>query len=163
MLQLVGELERVGPAVGRERLPGGADIREILDAGTKLPHLPIGAEVNVTGRTAASLLELAEMQREAELLFVRQRLVAEHQNGVLGHVGMDGRNLVRRQRPPAIDTRDFAGEGGAYLPDRFVQMALPRDADRKTGGANGGTISTDPRSDNWGTGSASAPGLACST
>ena len=112
MPQLVGELERVGPAVGRERLPGGADIREILDAGTKLPHFPIGAEVNVTGRTAASLLELAEMQREAELLFVRQRLVAEHQNGVFGHADMDGRNLVWRQRPPAIDTRDFAGEGG---------------------------------------------------
>jgi hypothetical protein len=83
-----------------------------LIAGTKLPHLPIGAEVNVTGRTAASLLELAEMQREAELLFVRQRLVAEDQNGVFGHAGMDGRNLVWRQRPPAIDTRDFAGEGG---------------------------------------------------
>jgi hypothetical protein len=38
------------------------------------------------------------MQREAKLLCVRQLLVAEHQNGVFGHAGMDGRNLVRRQR-----------------------------------------------------------------
>ena len=43
---------------------------------TKLPHLPIGAEVNVTGRAAAGLLELAEMQREAELLYVRECWVA---------------------------------------------------------------------------------------
>jgi hypothetical protein len=32
------------------------------------------------------------LQREAELLFVRQRLIAEYQNGVFGHAGMDGRN-----------------------------------------------------------------------
>ena len=43
---------------------------------TKLPHLPIGAEVNVTGHAAAGLLELAEMQREAELLYVRECWVA---------------------------------------------------------------------------------------
>jgi hypothetical protein len=76
-------------------------------------------------------LELAEKQREAELLFVRQRLITEHQNGIFGHAGMDGRNLVWRLRPPAVDTRDFAGEGGGQPPDRYAQTALLRDADRK--------------------------------
>jgi hypothetical protein len=36
------------------------------------------------------------MQREAKLLFVCQRLIAKHQNRVLGHAGMDGCDLVRR-------------------------------------------------------------------
>ena len=88
------------------------------------------------------------MQREAKLLCVRHLLVAEHQNGVFGHAGMDGRNLVRRQRPPAVDTGDFAGESGGQLPDRYVQTALHEMRIGKTGGADGGTISTDPGSDN---------------
>jgi alkanesulfonate monooxygenase SsuD/methylene tetrahydromethanopterin reductase-like flavin-dependent oxidoreductase (luciferase family) len=47
-----------------------------------------------------------------------------------------------------VDTGDFAGESGGQLPDRYVQTALHEMRIGKTGGADGGTISTDPGSDN---------------
>jgi hypothetical protein len=42
------------------------------------PHLAMGAEMDVAGRAAPGFLEFAEMQREAELLLVRQILIAEY-------------------------------------------------------------------------------------
>jgi hypothetical protein len=100
--------------------------------------------MNATGRTASGFLEIAEMQREAELLLVRQLLVAEYQNRVFGHAGMDGRDLGRPQRLPTVDTGHFAGEGRSQLPNRYTQAALPLAARAgKTGGVDDGTISTD--------------------
>src|SRR3954467_1085589 len=68
--QLVRELEQVSPAVGRQRLPGSIDIREIFNAGAKLAYLPIGTEVDGTGRAAAGFLKCAEMQGEVQLFLI---------------------------------------------------------------------------------------------
>jgi hypothetical protein len=36
------------------------------------------------------------MTREFELLLIRQRLIAEHQDGVLVHAGLNRRDIGRR-------------------------------------------------------------------
>jgi len=68
---LVRELEQVSPAVGRQWLAGSVDIREVSDAGAKLPYLRFGTEVDGTGRAAAGFLERAEMQGKLQLLLIR--------------------------------------------------------------------------------------------
>jgi len=67
---------------------------------------------------AAGFFEFAQMQSEAELLVVRQRLIAKHKNGIFGHSGVNGCDHVGRQWLPAIDTRHFACESGGKLSDR---------------------------------------------
>jgi hypothetical protein len=79
----------------------------------------------MAGRAAAGFLQFTKMQREAELLLVRQGLIAKHQHGVFSHSRVDRRNLIRRQRIPAIDARYFAGESRGKLSDRYGQTALP--------------------------------------
>jgi len=64
--------------------------------GAKVPHFPIGTDVDVTPCPAAGFFELAQTQREAELLVVRQRLIAKHKHGIFGHSGMNGRARLGR-------------------------------------------------------------------
>src|SRR5215469_13382124 len=68
--QLVRELEQVSSAVGRQRLAGSIDIREIFDAGAELAYLVPGTKVDGTGRAAAGFFKCAEMQGELQLLLI---------------------------------------------------------------------------------------------
>ena len=104
----------------------------------------------MTRRAAAGFFELTEMQCEAELLFVRQRLIAKYQHSAFGHAGMDRRDLVGRQLLPAVDTRDFASECGGKPPDRYGQRSPFAIQTGTTGTASERTISTDPGTSNEG-------------
>ena len=59
---------------------------------------------------AAGVLQLAEVAAERELLFVGQMLVAEHQDGVAIHAGLDRRDVVARERAGDVDARYLADE-----------------------------------------------------
>ena len=67
---MVRELEQVRSAVGRQRLAESIDIREVLDAWVELAYLPVGTEVDGSGRATAGFLECAEIKGEPQLLFV---------------------------------------------------------------------------------------------
>ena len=60
-------------------------------------------------------LEGAEALREGELLLVGEILVVEYEHGVPVHAGVNGGNVVRRQRLREIDAVDLSSEAGADL------------------------------------------------
>ena len=56
-------------------------------------------------------LEVAKAPGKRELLFVRQRLIAEDEHGMSRHAVMNGVNVTRIERLRAIDRRSFTCEG----------------------------------------------------
>src|SRR5580658_3652883 len=126
MPQLIRELEQIRPALRRQRLSGRLDIREIHDAGAEFPCFLIGAEMDVTGGAAAAVFKLAELQGEPQLFLIGQLLVVKYQNRVLAHAGVNGRDLIRRQRVPAVDPGYFTRENRRELCDRYGHAVSPR-------------------------------------
>jgi hypothetical protein len=61
--------------------------------------------------------------RERELLLIRQRLIAEYQDGVLIHAGLDRGDFLWRQWSAAVDAGHLAGENGVDLSDRCGHRA----------------------------------------
>ena len=64
------------------------------------------------------ILALAEIQREGQLLLVRDVLVAEQQHGIFVHAGFDVGRFLRRQGLSQIDARNLAEKMRMKLPDR---------------------------------------------
>ena len=63
-------------------------------------------------------LELAEMAGEGDLLFVGDVLLAEDENGVLVHAGLDRGDLLGAERLAAVDPGDLSGEHRMQRADR---------------------------------------------
>src|SRR5205807_2371590 len=69
------------------------------------------------------VLERAELAGEGELLLVAELLVAEHQHGMVVHARLDRGDLVRVERPAAIDTGNLAGKNRSERTDRYRHAA----------------------------------------
>jgi hypothetical protein len=79
-------------------------------------HAPVLRSGDVAGR----LLERAERAAEDELLVVVYRLIVEDQHGEFVHAGMDGFDLLGRERLPQVEARDDTREERAIdRIDRF--------------------------------------------
>ena len=59
---------------------------------------------------AEAWLHRAEVESEAQLLFVGQFLIVEHQHAVFVHAGGDGGDFGIGQGLGAVDAADFADE-----------------------------------------------------
>ena len=67
--------------------------------------------------------ELAEIAGERDLLIVGDVLVPKDQHGKSVHARLDRGDLLRDERPAAIDPLDFTNEHGVDLADRYGHAA----------------------------------------
>ena len=76
-------------------------------------------------------LELAEVERERDLLLVGQGLIAKDQHGVRVDRCLDRGRVGAVERLRDIDARDFAGVRGTQLPDRDGHHKLSSPLDHR--------------------------------
>src|SRR5882724_1904809 len=124
MPQAIAEIEQMNTAVARQRLAILAEVGNIVKAGTK-PGILWLDDI-----AAARILALAEIQRERHLLLVGNVLLAEQQDGVFVHAGLDVGGLPRRQRLSQIDAGNFAKKMRVKLPDRDRHGVSPDRGER---------------------------------
>src|SRR5262249_982012 len=74
-------------------------------------------------------LQLAEIEREGELLLVGEVLAVEHEHGASVHPRLDRRRLSAADRPGDVDARHLSGELGSQRADRYDHTELPLAAD----------------------------------
>src|SRR5882757_5890428 len=124
MPQAVAEIEQMNTAVARQRLANLVEVGNIVKAGTK-PGILWLDDI-----ASARILALAEIQRERHLLLVGNVLIAEQQDGISVHAGLDVGGLLRRQRLPQIDAGNFAKKMRVKLPDRDRHGVSPDRGER---------------------------------
>ena len=64
------------------------------------------------------------MGGEGELFLIAERLVAEHQHRIAVHPRLDRGDLLRVERPQAIDAGNLAGEARSERLDRYRHFVL---------------------------------------
>ena len=104
MPQAIAEPEQPSPVVAGEHLLVLVEVRHVGER---------RGQSQLVGRPQAGadgVLDLAQATREGQLLLVVELLVVEDQHGVTVHAGVDGRDLVRGERPGQVETIDFRGE-----------------------------------------------------
>ena len=111
MPQTVADREQPPAIVAGERLVVLVEVRDIGK----------GRRQTVFARRAQARtdrqLDLAEAAGKSELLLVVDILIAEDEDGIFVHAGMDVGDVLRRERPAHIDAFDLAGKAGADLTD----------------------------------------------
>ena len=111
MPELVAERIEPPAVVAGERL---AVLVEVRDVGKRVRQpLFLGRPQTDADRQ----LDRPEALGEGQLLLVGEILVVEDQHAIPVHAGMDGRDVLRRQRLGQVDARDLADEAGAELAD----------------------------------------------
>ena len=100
--------QRVHPAavVARAQLVARGEVGDVAE----LQPVAETAVLRLGHLAGQRHLQLAEIAAELELLFVGQRLVAEHQHGVAVHAGLDRGNLFPAQRLRNVDAGHLADE-----------------------------------------------------
>ena len=105
MPELVAQPEQAAAVVARQHLVVLVEVGDVVQVHA---HAPVLAGGDVAG----GLLERAQAAAEDELLVVVDLLVVEHQHAEAVHAGMDGRDLVLRQRTREVEARHVTGEEG---------------------------------------------------
>ena len=80
------------------------------------------------GHAVSGSFDVAEMQREGQLLLIGQTLVAKDQHAAIVHALFDSGDLGRRQRFGAIDAGNYTGEARRQGLNRNWHFMLPSQA-----------------------------------
>ncbi len=110
MPEPVAQFEEPYPVLVRHDSAIPVQVGEIRDTRAEPMILALS---HVPRRAVA--LELAKTAGERDLLVVGYVLVAEHQDGILIHAGVDGGDLLRAERLAAIDARNFSDEDRVWF------------------------------------------------
>src|SRR6476661_5596720 len=109
--QAVADREQPPPIVAGERL---VVLVEVRDIGKRRWETVFARQAQARPDRQ---LDLAETAGEGELLLVIDVLIAEDEDSVPVHTGMNVGDLFRRERPAHVDAFDLTGETWADLAD----------------------------------------------
>ena len=104
MPQPIAQRIETPPIVPRERLVISVEVRHIGERRIETQLLRLG------DRIAARVFQVTEIQRERQLRFVGQMLVAKHQHGVAIHARLDRCAFVARDRSRDVHAGHLARE-----------------------------------------------------
>src|SRR5258705_8917151 len=114
MPEPITELEKPDAILGRHDLALAIQVRKIRDARAEAMVLALA---DVAG--ALVILELAEIERERDLLLVREVLITKDEHGIRIHPRLDRRHVRGADRFGDVQPRDLSRERATQRVDRY--------------------------------------------